>query len=161
MRRQVLSDYRHFEWTEKNIDIEEFPFLETCHRSGNYAHVSDMVRLLKLYELGGFYMDTDVQVLREFTPLLSNEMFLGYMWECNMGAAVIGARPRHPIIMDLMRIYIDRPDDVSTDIPNNDLMTETLIDKVEGFMLDGRAWRGSNITIYDKTTFEHPCFLWR
>lgn len=120
-----------------------------------------MVRLLKLYELGGFYMDTDVQVLREFTPLLSNEMFLGYMWECNMGAAVIGARPRHPIIMDLMRIYIDRPDDVSTDIPNNDLMTETLIDKVEGFMLDGRAWRGSNITIYDKTTFEHPCFLWR
>lgn len=96
-----------------------------------------MVQLLKLYEFGGVYMDTDVEVLREFTPLLSDEMFLGYMWDCNMGTAVIGALSRHPIIMELMKIYIDRPDNVSTDIPNNDLMTENIIDKVDGFMLDG------------------------
>ncbi|WP_425104265.1 glycosyltransferase family 32 protein [Ancylobacter sp.] len=161
VRRQILSDYQHFEWTENNIDIHQFSFLEKCFRSGNYAHVSDMVRLLKIYEFGGVYMDTDVEVLQEFAPLLSNEMFLGYMWDCNMGTAVIGARPQHPIIMDLMKIYIDRPDDISTDIPNNDLMTEILIAKVEGFVLDGRAWRGKNITIYEKTIFEHPSFLRR
>ena len=58
-----------------------------------------------------------------------------------------------------MQKYIEHPDEISTDIPNNDLMTETLLDQVDGFFLNGRAWRGKNLTIYDKTTFEHPSFL--
>ena len=77
VRRHVLRDYQHVEWSEKNIDIEEFPFLERCYRSRSYAHVSDMVRLLKLYEFGGVYVDTDVEILRDFIPILSDEMFLG------------------------------------------------------------------------------------
>lgn len=161
LRKQVLRDYEHVEWNERNIDLAEFPFLERCHRAGHFAHVSDMVRLIKLFEVGGIYLDTDVQVLRSFTPLLSNEMFLGYMWDCNLGTAVIGARARHPVIRDLLDTYVDRPGEISTDVPNNDMMTAAFLAKVDGFLLDGRAWEGANVAIYDKTTFEHPSFLWR
>ncbi|TCK27922.1 glycosyl transferase-like sugar-binding protein [Ancylobacter aquaticus] len=161
LRKQTLHDYEHVEWNEKNIEFARFPFLAKCHQSRHFAHLSDMVRLIKLFEIGGIYLDTDVEVVRTFTPLLSNEMFLGYMWDCNLGTAIIGARAGHPIIEGLLETYVVRPDEISTDVPNNDMMTAAFIATVEGFRLDGRAWRGKNVAVYDKTTFEHPSFLWR
>jgi hypothetical protein len=41
------------------------------------AHRADVFRLQKLLEEGGIYLDTDVLVLRDFTPLLENECVLG------------------------------------------------------------------------------------
>lgn len=88
-------------------------------------------------------------------------MFVGYMWDCNIGTAVIGARREHPIIKSLLDIYINQPGDISIDAPNNDMVTEKFIENVEGFKLDGREWRGKDVNVYDKNTFEHPSFLWR
>lgn len=109
-RKKVLSDYEHLESTENNFDLSRFPFIEKCYKEKKYAHVSDMVRVIRLFETGGIYLDTDVQVLKSFTPLLGDQMFMGYMWACNLGTAVIGARPGHPIIGAIRAHYTDRPD---------------------------------------------------
>ena len=39
-----------------------------------YAFVSDAVRVKALYEMGGFYLDTDVEVFKSFDELLNEKM---------------------------------------------------------------------------------------
>ena len=57
---------------------------------------------------GGFYLDTDVEVLRSFEPLRRYECFLGFQYvpdgtsykpfEMCVASGVMGARPRHPLV---------------------------------------------------------------
>lgn len=40
--------------------------------------MSDYLRLWILFNYGGIYLDTDVEVLKKFDPLLKNEGFIGF-----------------------------------------------------------------------------------
>lgn len=67
------------------------------------ASKADILRLELLYQLGGVYLDCDVEPLRSFDPLLEVGAFAG--WEDNgkhLCNAVLGAEPCHPAIADLL-----------------------------------------------------------
>ena len=68
--KQFLSDYQLMEWNEDNFDIERLQYTREAYAAGKYAFVSDVARIEALYQYGGFYMDTDVEVLKSFNPLL-------------------------------------------------------------------------------------------
>jgi len=61
----------------KNTILENVPFLNGIHDDYCYLE-GDLFRLLVLYKYGGFYIDMDVLVLRDMTPL-NNLEFL-YQW---------------------------------------------------------------------------------
>ena len=61
-----LQGFEIIEWNETNIDLKEHPYLEKSYNEGKYAFVSDYVRLKVLYEEGGIYLDTDVEVKKNF-----------------------------------------------------------------------------------------------
>jgi hypothetical protein len=73
----------------------------------HYAHRADVIRLEKLIEMGGIYLDCDVLVHRDFDGLLDNSVVLGQEGEnrtlglCN---AVILAEPGAPF---LKRWYLE------------------------------------------------------
>jgi hypothetical protein len=65
------------------------------------AHVADVVRLRKLLENGGIYLDADVFVHRSFDDLLDNSVVLGEegaAGKYGLGNAVILAEPDAPFI---------------------------------------------------------------
>jgi len=65
------------------------------------AHQSDVVRLQKLIEHGGIYLDADVLVQRSFDDLLNNSTVLGQEGEngeLGMANAVILAEPNAPFL---------------------------------------------------------------
>jgi hypothetical protein len=65
------------------------------------AHVADVVRLRKLLENGGIYLDADVFVHRSFDDLLDNSVVLGEEGiggKYGLGNAVILAEPDAPFI---------------------------------------------------------------
>lgn len=43
-----------------------------------YAFVSDYVRVYALYNYGGIYLDTDVEVRKSFNDLLDNDSIWGF-----------------------------------------------------------------------------------
>jgi hypothetical protein len=57
------------------------------------AHRADIVRLQKLLDIGGIYLDADVFVHRSFEPLLNNSAVLGQEGEYGLANAVILAEP--------------------------------------------------------------------
>ena len=52
-------------------------YVQEAYAAKKYAFVSDYVRLWALEREGGLYLDTDVEVLRTFEPLLNDTAFIG------------------------------------------------------------------------------------
>ena len=62
--KKYCPDYEIKEWNESNFDIYENDYCREDYEAKNWAFVTDYVRLKALYEEGGFYMDTDVEVVK-------------------------------------------------------------------------------------------------
>lgn len=90
--RQKLPDYEIREWNETNFDYNRYLYSREAYRMSCYAHVSDVCRIHVLNEIGGIYLDTDVEVLKSFDDFLKFKSFVGteYKYIC-MG--VIGSEP--------------------------------------------------------------------
>lgn len=100
----VLEDYKFFLWTQQNFE-KEFAIsdgYEFLRNKKLYAFIGDYVRLSVLLRYGGIYLDTDVKVLKDFSPLLNQKMFLGYIFDDLIGTAVIGSEPGNSILKDLL-----------------------------------------------------------
>ncbi|WKK94979.1 glycosyltransferase [Clostridioides difficile] len=99
------------EWNEKNFDIEKEikgnKFLEECYKRKLWAFISDYTRIKVLYEQGGVYMDTDMQILKDITPLLeNNRLICGYEDDREyINGAIIGVEKGHPFLKDLLEYY--------------------------------------------------------
>jgi hypothetical protein len=67
----------------------------------HFAHRSDVVRLQKLIEYGGIYLDADVIVHRDFDDLLGHSVVMGQEGEAaehGLANAVILAEPQSPFL---------------------------------------------------------------
>ena len=62
--KKHCPDYEIKEWNEDNFDINSYPYAKEAYDKRRLAFVSDVVRLYALYQEGGIYMDTDVEVLK-------------------------------------------------------------------------------------------------
>ncbi|MCD7809089.1 MAG: glycosyl transferase, partial [Erysipelotrichaceae bacterium] len=71
-------EYEIIEWNEDNFDIHLNKYTEMCYEQKNYAFLSDYVRLRIIYEHGGIYLDTDVEVIKSLDGLLNNKAYFGF-----------------------------------------------------------------------------------
>lgn len=86
--RKFLPDYEIIEWNEDNFDVNEIPYTAQAYAAKKYAFVSDYARFKILYEHGGLYFDTDVEIIRPMDDIIAAGPFMGC--EC---AATPGATP--------------------------------------------------------------------
>lgn len=101
--KKHCPDYEIKLWNEDNYDIDTIPFTQEAKKQGKWAFVSDYARFDILEKYGGIYLDTDVEVLKNFDNLLNYNAFAGF--ECsdyiNFGSAV-GAEPHNKIIQEML-----------------------------------------------------------
>ena len=76
--KKYCSDYTIIEWNEDNFDVHYNAYTKWCYDNKKYAFLSDYVRLLVVYQHGGIYFDTDVEIIRKPDFLLNNEAFFGF-----------------------------------------------------------------------------------
>jgi mannosyltransferase OCH1-like enzyme len=154
--RAALHDYEIIEWTEANYDVHKSAFAREAHANGKWAYLTDFARLDVLHEYGGIYLDADVEVYKDFVPLLSNKTFLGFMFDCNLSTAVIGSEPGQPVIGELLAGYAHLVGDLSL---NNDVFTRFFIQRFPEFKLNNMFQQLDEVTIYPKEYFDFPV-LW-
>ncbi|MGL5759925.1 MAG: glycosyltransferase family 32 protein, partial [Cetobacterium sp.] len=79
--REKLPNYEIIEWNEENLDfyneIKKNRFLEECYKRKLWAFLSDYFRVKVLYENGGIYLDSDMQILKSLDRFLDDKLFLG------------------------------------------------------------------------------------
>ncbi len=83
--RKCIDSWRKFfpgheikEWNEDNFDISANRYIAEAYRQKKYAFVSDYARFKVLYEHGGIYFDTDVEVIRPMEELIAAGPFMGF-----------------------------------------------------------------------------------
>lgn len=75
--KKFLPDYEIREWNESNYDVRKIPYTAQAYEAKKYAFVSDYARFDVLYEHGGVYFDTDVEVIKPLDDILERGAFFG------------------------------------------------------------------------------------
>lgn len=106
--KKYCPDYEIICWDESNFDISKCPlYVRQAYDAKKWAFVSDYVRLKLVYEYGGIYMDTDVELFKPLDSLLSYTAYFGFE---NNGVEVatglgFGAEKGTPILRRIMLDY--------------------------------------------------------
>lgn len=104
--KKFCPDFEIREWNEDNCDYLAMPFMAEAYAAKKYAFVSDVMRLIVLEQYGGVYFDTDVEVVRDISPLLNDEGFIGF--ENNRfvnSGQVMAAVPHQPVVQAMIEEY--------------------------------------------------------
>lgn len=73
--KRLMPDYEIKKWDEKNFDFNQYSASKYAYQVKKYALVSDVCRYNVLYEYGGIYLDTDVEVFKRFDEFLNTDFF--------------------------------------------------------------------------------------
>lgn len=119
--KKILPDYKIIEWNEDNFDLNSNIYIAEAYKAKKWAFVTDYVRLWVVYNYGGIYFDTDVEVIKNIDELLCKDAFFCYEKEKIATGLGFGACKGNKIIKSLIDIY----DNKSFTLANgkNDLTT--------------------------------------
>jgi len=103
-----LPDYEFVLWNGDKFDLQKNDWVKEASEHKKYAFAADYIRLYALYTEGGIYLDSDVEVLKDFSPLLHHSSFMGYETSGDMEAAIIGAQPNMEWVKKCLDYYENR-----------------------------------------------------
>lgn len=75
--KKYLPEYEIKEWNEDNFDVNMIPYTREAYEAKKYAFVSDYARFWILYNYGGLYFDTDVEVIKPMDDIIARGPFMG------------------------------------------------------------------------------------
>lgn len=87
--KKYLPDYEIKEWNEDNFDVNVIPYTSDAYKAKKYAFVSDYARFWILYQYGGLYFDTDVEIIKPIDDIVEKGSFMG----CEKNASELGRYP--------------------------------------------------------------------
>lgn len=105
--KNVLPDYQFIEWNEENFDINYNRYTLEAYKAKKYAFVSDVARLYALVQMGGVYLDTDIEVIKDFSELLNqNSTIFGFESSGKIVmSAFVAATKNHELIREFLQSY--------------------------------------------------------
>lgn len=109
--KKYCPDYEIIRWDESNYDIKSAPlYVRQAYEAKKWAFVTDYVRLQLVYEHGGIYMDTDVELVKSLDGLLDNDSYFGLESKSTINTGLgFGACKNSPILLELLTDYQNIP----------------------------------------------------
>lgn len=149
--KKYFPDYEIIEWNENNFDINFNKFAKKAYENKKYAFFTDVARLYIIYNNGGIYFDTDVEVIKPFDDILSNNAFFGLENDgfINTGLG-FGAEKNNKYIKMMLEDYDKRVFDTASEDASNQScpVINSSIMKSCGFKLNGKKEEIDGTTIY-------------
>lgn len=147
--KKFFPNFEIIEWNEDNFDINSSEFTRKAYEMKKYAFVSDYARLKILYENGGIYFDTDVEVLKKIPDSILENGYFAKENEFQIATGLGFAVKPYNRILKLMIDDYDSYDFNSMDpcpIFNTNTLLKNNIDPSKIDEIDG-------IKIFDKEYF--------
>lgn len=139
---KFMPDWEYKLWNEDNFDVNFNDYTREAYAAKKYAFVSDVARLYALYHDGGVYMDTDVEVVKSYTDLLSLPGFMGYEGTKYhpVGTGIIGSEAGNEWVKEQLDSYqgdhFVNPDGTLNMVSNVVRINERM--RAAGFVQDGK-----------------------
>jgi hypothetical protein len=153
---KFLPDYKIMFWNEKTFDIESNIFTKQAYENKYYAFVSDFVRAYALNKFGGVYLDTDLEILFDFSHLLEGKKaVLGFENSTHVGTALMAFVPNHKIVSEFFKYYENATFLTSNGklkiTANPSILADIL--KTTEFQFNGKEQEFDNIHVYKRDVF--------
>ena len=123
--KKNLPDFEIIEINEKNFDmgkhLKKNRFFRECYEKKLWAYVSDYMRVHFMYENPGIYVDTDMEIIKDLTPILEEkisffqnqkdklskkmEFFIGYEDKKHISVGIFGTTKHNEILKEIMEFY--------------------------------------------------------
>ena len=155
---KYCPDYEIIRWDESNYDVHKNVFMSQAYDNQKYGFVPDYARIELLYEHGGIYLDTDVELQRNLDDLLYQEAFCGVeKWQVlNFGGcsgAVKGHKSLEPFLESWSKRELVRCDGTLDNVSSG--LIDTMIALRGGYKVNGRNQTVNGMNIYSYDYF-HP-----
>lgn len=159
--KKFCPDYKIIEWNESNYDINKNKYMREAYEQKKWGFVPDYARLDIIYNYGGIYLDTDVEIVKSFDNLLYSEAFIGFesRFFVNAGSG-FGAEKHNPVIKKMMEAYENvsfiNPDGSLNMIASPKYQTDVL-QKI-GLKLNGQYQKLNGIEVFPANCFSPKSF---
>lgn len=153
--KRYCPDYEIIEWNEDNFDITKNEYVKEAYESRKWAFVTDYVRLYALYNYGGIYMDTDVEVIKSIDIFLQEQSFSGFEAKDRIPTGIMACEKRFDLFGELLNDYNDRKfinSDGTLNLTTNvTYITEACLNS--GLVLNGEKQTIRGFTLYPADVF--------
>jgi mannosyltransferase OCH1-like enzyme len=153
--KEKLPDYTIKIWNTDNFDINICQYTREAYEKEKYAFVSDYIRLYVLYNEGGIYLDSDIEVIKRFDELLDYNAFTCFENNHTVAAWIFGSEKGNPLFGELLDFYNNTPfilKNGECDLtPNTVVVTKLLTEK--GLVLNGTRQDLENISVFPQDYF--------
>ena len=129
--KKYCPDYKIIEWNEDNFDISSNEWCKSAYEAKKWAFVTDYVRLKVLKDYGGIYMDTDVEVLKPFNPLLDAKCLLGMEEKEYVATSFMAFEKGHSLVKEFIDLYKN----ISFYDQNGQIIAGTNVEKLTKMLL--------------------------
>lgn len=104
--KKYCPDYEIICWNEENFDITQNKYMREAYEAKKWAFVSDYARLKIIYDNGGIYLDTDVELIKPIDDLLENNGFMGFDEKGIVATGLgFGAEKENKIVKEFLNDY--------------------------------------------------------
>ena len=108
--KKYCPDYKIICHNEDNFDLTQNRYLSEAYKAGKWAFVSDYVRLKVIYDNGGIYLDTDVELIKPIDDLLLTKGFMGFDEKGIVATGLgFGAEKGNKIVSEFLKDYDNIP----------------------------------------------------
>lgn len=154
--KKLCPQYQIKEWNEYNFDITSNRYVKEAYEAKKYAFVTDYVRLYALYNEGGIYMDTDVELLKPLDIFLKHNAFSSFENSNLIPTGLMAAKKGSKWIKDLLDEYDNisfiKPDG-SYDTTTNVIRITNLTEKKYGLVKESSYQDLGEVTLYPHEYF--------
>lgn len=155
--KKFCPDYEIKRWDETNFDINQNKYCKEAYDNKKWAFVSDYIRLKVLYDEGGVYMDTDVEVIKSIDEFLDNKAFSGYESNNSIPTGIMASEKNGVWIKELLKDYDTKKfinEDGSLNLETNVVqITKTTKQMYPNLVLNGEKTVLEDVVFYPKDYF--------
>ena len=106
--KKMCPDYEIIEWNESNFEINMLAYTKEAYEEQKWAFVTDFVRLYVIYNNGGIYLDTDVELIKPLDSLLQYDSFFSMESDQYIATGLgFGAKKNNELIKQMLDDYKD------------------------------------------------------
>lgn len=149
--KRLCPDYEIIEWNESNYDISKNRYMREAYEAKKWGFVPDYARTDIIYNHGGIYLDTDIELVRRPDKLLNDDAFFGFFGNDEIALGLgFGAVSHHPFLKAIRDFYDDKSfinSDGSLNLTPCSHYQHPVFKKF-GFVLENRLQRVQDVVIY-------------
>lgn len=158
--RKYCPGYEIIEWNEENYDITQNAYMYEAYQAQKWGFVPDYARLDIIYNQGGIYLDTDVEIIKSLDELLYQDAFAGVDGSKRISLGLgFGARPKFDLIKNLLEEYNERSfyhKDGTMNIASAPALQTSFFKKL-GYKNNGEYQRVGRLSIYPEKVLAGKC----